>query len=117
MKTLVRIIAQYMENYSDSNVPFWKNKGGQEFELEVNSDLFMYDEENCLKVIKALLEEKSNPHCKYEYRGHELIFSNPVKLDSNKFTAMLALCHISQDAPLLDIPDPEKEERFLKYMN
>jgi hypothetical protein len=40
--SLVRITAQYYENYGSSEAPHWKPKGGHEFSLRADSDLFFY---------------------------------------------------------------------------
>jgi len=55
-KQLIRIFTQYEENYgfSEGNVA-WKNKGGHEFTLKADADLFMYDQDNCISAIKQLL--------------------------------------------------------------
>jgi hypothetical protein len=89
MKTLVRIIAQYYENYSDSNVPYWKPKMGQEFTLRVESDHFMYTQENAIESIKKLLAEQSDSHNRYEYVSHELVFFEPIALDAAKFETLI----------------------------
>lgn len=84
-KTLVRIIAQTFENYSDNDTPYWKPKGGQEFTLRANADFFMYEKELCLEVIKKMLVEKSNPHMRFEYVDHQLVFHEPIVLDEQAF--------------------------------
>jgi DNA-binding ferritin-like protein len=40
MKTLCQITAQYYENYSDTETPHWKPKGGQVFNLMVDAHVF-----------------------------------------------------------------------------
>lgn len=80
MNTLCQITTQYYENYGDSKNPHWKPKGSQLFTIDVDSDSFMYVEDNCIKAIKSLLEDQSNNHCRYEYISHELIFSKPIEL-------------------------------------
>ena len=83
--TLCQITAQYYENYADSPTPHWKPKGSQIFTIMVDSDDFMYCPEVAIQTIEELLLEESNSHCKYEYREHELIFSTPYQLSSDKF--------------------------------
>lgn len=98
MKTLVQITAQYYENYAFGNddyngVPSWKPKGGQVFNMRVDdTDDFLYAEEDCIAVIKQLLEEKSNEYCRFEYIEHEIIFHEPVELVGfdDKLNALLA---------------------------
>jgi len=87
MKTLVRISAQYYENYAAHNSNWdgkkegWKAKGGQEFFTYVHADDFIYVPDFCQKAIKSLLAEKSNLYVRYEYVEHELIFSEPIALE------------------------------------
>lgn len=85
MKTLVRILAQYFENYNhyDGGTPNWKQKGGQEFTMYVDSDYFLYEEETCVEVIKAMLQEQSNgsTYHKFEYVSHELVFHAPIEIE------------------------------------
>lgn len=85
MKTLCQITAQYYENYSDTETPYWKPKGGQLFNLMVDPDDFMYSKEVCIEVMKDLVDSYSNGHCRYEYVSHELIFSTPVIIPDFKF--------------------------------
>ena len=94
--TLLQITAQYHENYgahSWSGVgecpQNWKAKGGQVFTLRVDSDSFMYVEEQCVKAIETLLEKRSNDFERYTYISHELIFSEPIALDDAEFEAEL----------------------------
>lgn len=98
MKTLVQITAQYYENYALHNddyngVPSWKPKGGQVFTMRIDdTDNFFYYKEECVAVIKELLQEESNNFCRYEYIEHEIIFHEPVELTGfdEKLEIMLA---------------------------
>jgi hypothetical protein len=95
MKTLVNIHAQVHENYGAHNWDFatstnpcpqhWKAKGGRMFTLRVDSDLFLYAEEQCVNAIKELLALQSNEYYRYTYIDHELIFHEPKSLDDNLF--------------------------------
>lgn len=92
MKTLLQITAQYYENYGahswdgQGECPQrWKAKGGQMFTLRVDSDYFMYAEEQCVKAIAILLEKQSNEYVRYTYIDHELIFCEPIILDDAEF--------------------------------
>jgi hypothetical protein len=87
MKTLVHVTAQYFENYNfyDAGEPRWKPKGGQVFSLMVDSDLFFYMKDECVKAIQSLLDEQSNSHSRYEYIDHELIFHGITPLNDDKF--------------------------------
>ena len=37
MNCTVKVMAQYFENYSDTKTPYWKPKGGQEFQIVIDS--------------------------------------------------------------------------------
>tara|TARA_S200002703_G_scaffold158117_1_gene167672 strand:- start:336 stop:644 length:309 start_codon:yes stop_codon:yes gene_type:complete len=70
----ITITAQYYENYSDTNVPYWKPKGGQIFEIEnIESDLIIYCDD-LTEVLTNLVAAQSNEHVKYEYREHNVDF-------------------------------------------
>jgi len=70
----ITITAQYYENYSDTNVPYWKPKGGQIFEIEnIESDLVIYCDD-LTEVLTNLVAAQSNEHVKYEYREHNVDF-------------------------------------------
>ncbi|HEV8512198.1 MAG TPA: hypothetical protein VGQ59_02945 [Cyclobacteriaceae bacterium] len=99
MKTLVRILCQYFENYSTSGdgQPYWKPKGGVEFTLRADSDIFTYDEDFAIRAIKSLLETKSNPKARYEYFSHELVFHEPIELNADEF--MSSYSKISSEKP------------------
>jgi hypothetical protein len=98
--TLLQITAQYEENYGahswdgQGECPqHWKPKGGQMFTLRVDSDDFMYAEEQCIKAIATLLEKQSNNYERYWYVDHELVFSEPIVLDDAEFeTELRAEC-------------------------
>jgi hypothetical protein len=83
--SLVRITAQYYENYGTAEAPHWKPKGGQEFSLRADSDLFFYGQEECVKAIKMLLVDKSSDYARYEYLEHDLVFEEPRQLSSEDF--------------------------------
>ena len=83
--SLVRITAQYYENYGSAEAPHWKPKGGHEFSLRADSDLFFYCEEECVKAIKMLLAAKSGDYVRLEYLEHELVFQEPSLLSSEDF--------------------------------
>ena len=73
MATL-RITTQYYENYSDTQTPHWKPKGGQTFIIkDIEGDMIMYCD-NITEVCSNLISAKSNEHFKYEYKDHEVDF-------------------------------------------
>ena len=70
----IRILTQYLENYSDTDVPYWKQKGGHTFTIkDVSSDLIMYCD-NLVEILSNLVKNESNEHSKYEYIEHEIQF-------------------------------------------
>ena len=92
MKTLLHIETQLEENYSAHNwdgegkcPEHWKPKGGHMFTLQVNSDNFLYAEEQCVKAIKTLLAKQSNDYERFTYISHELIFHEPTALNDEEF--------------------------------
>ena len=73
MATL-RIFTQYYENYSDSQTPHWKPKGGQTFIIkDVLGDMVTYCDD-LKEVCSNLISAKSNEHFRYEYKDHEVDF-------------------------------------------
>jgi len=92
MNAIVRVLTQYHENYNTDNgvnanpnsAPYWKPKGGVEFEVEVNSDIVLYCD-NIEEILTTMVNEQCNPMCKYTYMSHEVNFSKPSKLSSNRF--------------------------------
>jgi hypothetical protein len=96
MNTLLQITAQYHENYGahdwngQGECPqHWKAKGGQMFTLRVDSDSFMYAEDQCKLAIASLLAKQSNEYERYTYVDHELVFQEPIALDNAEFEAEL----------------------------
>jgi len=82
MMSTIRVIAQYYENYSDSNIPYWKAKGGVDFHLPLDADTALYvSREDLVNAISKLLEEYGNEHSRYEYRDHEVKFSKPIVVE------------------------------------
>jgi len=78
----ILVSAQYYENYSDSNIPYWKPKGGVDFCFPVDSELVMYLYKEDLKsALIKMVEEQSNEYSLYEYIGHEVKFSNPIVVE------------------------------------
>jgi len=82
---LIRITAQYYENYGTAEDPYWKPKGGYEFNLRSDCDYFYYRTEECEIAIQRMLNAKSNDHHKWVYISHELTYSAISSLDSREF--------------------------------
>tara|TARA_B110000977_G_C10775040_1_gene376255 strand:- start:281 stop:559 length:279 start_codon:yes stop_codon:yes gene_type:complete len=81
MDCTVKVMAQYFENYSDTETPYWKPKGGQEFHIPIASDMVMYS--NDLKShLETLVSAQSDEHNKYEYIEHDVEFIKPIQLFS-----------------------------------
>ena len=96
MKSKVIIDCQYKENYGAHDWDgtgacpnHWKMKGGFQFSVEMDADLLLYDKENCIKVFKQMLETESTDYEAFEYIDHEIQWSEPTKLDSDKFLKLL----------------------------
>lgn len=82
MMCTIQVTAQYYENYSDSNIPYWKPKGGVDFHLPLDADTALHvHREDLVNAISKLLEEYSNEHALYEYRDHEIKFSKPIVVE------------------------------------
>ena len=81
MNCTVKIMTQYHENYSDTNTPYWKPKGGQEFQIVIDSDVVMYSND-LVKHLMDIVSAQSDEHNKYSYLEHDVEFIKPVVLDS-----------------------------------
>jgi hypothetical protein len=82
MMISILVSAQYYENYSDNQTPYWKPKGGVDFAFPVDSELVMYVGRGYLEnVLTKLVEEQSNEHSRYEYIDHEVKFSAPIVVE------------------------------------
>jgi hypothetical protein len=89
MNVQIRITAQVQENYqhNDTNIPYWKMKGGREFIIDsVDSDAAMYTTSSKMdSVIQTMLDEHSNNHTRYTLIEWEIMFSSPIILNTDKF--------------------------------
>ena len=81
MNCTVKVMAQYHENYSDTDIPYWKPKGGQYFQIVIDSDIVMYST-NLVKHLMDIVSAQSDEHNKYTYLEHDIEFSKPVVLDT-----------------------------------
>jgi len=90
MNSKVLVHCQYFENYNvDINgfgeVPHWKPKGGHTFQMPIDSDVMFYaDEDKVIQSIKNLVESQNSIAEKFEYREHELVFSEPTLVEGLK---------------------------------
>jgi hypothetical protein len=82
MMISILVSAQYYENYSDNQTPYWKPKGGADFSFPVDSELVMYlYKEDLRKALIKMVEEQSNEYSRYEYIDHEVKFSAPIVVE------------------------------------
>jgi hypothetical protein len=82
MMISILVSAQYYENYSDNQTPYWKPKGGADFSFPVDSDLVMYAyKEELREALIKMVEEQSNEYSRYEYIDHEVKFSAPIVVE------------------------------------
>jgi len=89
MNVQIRITAQVQENYqhNDTNIPYWKMKGGREFIIDnVDSDIAMYTADDEMdSAIQNMLDEYSNNHTRYTLIEWEVIFNSAIILDTDNF--------------------------------
>ena len=79
MMCTIQVTAQYYENYSDTNTPYWKPKGAVDFYFPLDADMALYAVKEALVLaITKMVEEQSNDYARYEYIDHEVKFSKPV---------------------------------------
>lgn len=82
MMCTIQVTAQYYENYSDSNTPYWKPKGGVDFHFPLDADVALYTPKNVLvEALTKMVEEQSNEYSLYEYIDHEVKFSSPIVVE------------------------------------
>ena len=76
--TLIRVIAQYHDENG-------KPAGGQEFTFRADSDHFLYAEKEVLtRAIQSMIDIEMDKWAgKYTYVDHELVFHEPIELQSN----------------------------------
>jgi hypothetical protein len=82
MMISILVSAQYYENYSDNQTPYWKPKGGADFSFPIDSDLVMYlHTEELREALIKMVEEQGNEYSRYEYIDHEVKFSAPIVVE------------------------------------
>jgi hypothetical protein len=82
MMISILVSAQYYENYSDNQTPYWKPKGGADFSFPIDSDLVMYAyREELREALIKMVEEQGNEYSRYEYIDHEVKFSAPIVVE------------------------------------
>jgi hypothetical protein len=97
MMISILVSAQYYENYSDNQTPYWKPKGGVDFSFPIDSDLVMYVyKEELREALIKMVEEQSNEHSRYEYIDHEVKFAAPIVVEGlGRELERMNLTHIS----------------------
>ena len=92
MKSTVIVSTQFYENYNVSadgfntngdGKPSWKPKMGHEFTIEMDSDLLMYCD-NIEEIFSHMVSKHNSEAEKFEYRSHEIKFSEPTKLGTQE---------------------------------
>ena len=82
MKCTIQVTAQYYENYSDTNTPHWKPKGGVDFHFPTDADMVLNIPRGIVEnTLIKMVEEQSNEYSLYEYLEHEVKFSNPIVVE------------------------------------
>jgi hypothetical protein len=82
MMISILVSAQYYENYSDNQTPYWKPKGGVDFSFPIDSDLVLNIPSKMLvDALIKMVEEQSDGHSLYEYIDHEVKFSKPIVVE------------------------------------
>ncbi len=91
----ITILTQYYENYSDTETPHWKPKGGHKFSIEVSDTSAMYCPD--LKSLCAeLIKEQCTEIEKFEYIEHEVDFSKPTVIHPDRFDRAAQLQFVSE---------------------
>ena len=89
MNVQIRITAQVQENYqhNDTNIPYWKMKGGREFIInDVDSDIAVNTADVEMdSAIQNMLDEYSNNHTRYTLIEWEVLYGSPIVLDTDNF--------------------------------
>ena len=82
MKCTIQVTAQYYENYSDTNTPHWKPKGGVDFHFPTDADMVLNIPRGIVEnTLIKMVEEQGNSHCRYEYLDHEVKFFSPIVVE------------------------------------
>lgn len=78
MMCVILVSAQSWENYSDTEIPYWKPKGGSDFSFPVQCDTVLNTLESALRIaLSKMVEGQSNEKYRYEYFSHVVNFSQP----------------------------------------
>ena len=86
---IITIQTQFQENYSQNESPRWKNKGGTEFKVTINSDLLFYGTSDILPHLKTLVDAECNEHFRYIYLEHTVSFTEPEMLNAKTLESLV----------------------------
>lgn len=90
MKSNVIIKTQYFENYNvnaegfnleGDGKPYWKPKGGFEFQMEIDTDILFYCD-NVESVFQKMLDDHETVAERFEFREYEIQWQEPHLLGS-----------------------------------
>ena len=80
----VIVICQYKENYSDTSIPSWKNKGSHEFVIDMSGlitpDTFINASNIIEPMIKEVVKKECNDRCIYDVVSIVPQFSEPTDI-------------------------------------
>lgn len=94
-KVKVLVHTQYFENYTDTDYPLWKAKGGYTFQIEMDADIIFYAGSEDA-IFTRLVERHNNTHCKFEYLNYEIQFEEPGHLATEEeYVALLEEYYIT----------------------
>ena len=87
-KAIITIQTQYQENNGELNSR-WKNKGGQAFSVEIDTDTLMYGTDDLVPHIWDMLNAESNCMGRYLYISHDVAFNKVVVLSQATLEASI----------------------------
>jgi|TARA_R110000765_G_scaffold53828_5_gene107803 hypothetical protein len=87
-KAIITIQTQYQENNGELNSR-WKNKGGQTFSVEIDTDTLMYGTDDLVPHLESLLVTESNCMGRYNYISHDVAFNKVVVLSQAALEASI----------------------------
>lgn len=94
-KVKVLVHTAIFENYSDTDYPLWKAKGGYTFQIEMDADIIFYAGSEDA-IFTRLVERHNNTHCKFEYLNYEIQFEEPGHLATEEeYVALLEEYYIT----------------------
>ena len=96
-KVKVIVTTQYFENYNvgpegfnmqGNKQPYWKPKGGVDFQIEMDADVLMYTDADA--ILTKMVEKQNSIAERFEYLGYEVQWQAPIALGSeDEYLAIL----------------------------